>query len=195
LTWSDDDHSEVTFRLKRPIANGKTTMQMKPVDLLRRLAGVVPPPRVHQIHYFGGFSSHSNLRRRIVARSPKGRRRCRMDDACIEQRALPLPAPVVPGGEPEALPLINAPAPRARELDWRALLRRTFATELFDCACGGRRRVVAFVSDPEKAVEVLGKLGLPTEPPRLERARAPPVQEELFPPAPEIFADPIYPDA
>ena len=39
--------------------------------------------------------------------------------------------------------------------------------------------MVAFVTDEAKAVEILEKLGLPTEPPRTARARAPPVQEEL----------------
>ena len=35
----------------------------------------------------------------------------------------------------------------------RALLRRTFARDLFDCGCGGRRRLVAFVTDRPKVVE------------------------------------------
>jgi hypothetical protein len=94
------------------------------------------------------------------------------------------------------MPLVKAPAPRPRELDWRALLRRTFARDLFDCGCGGRRSVVAFVTDRAKVVEVLEKLGLPTEPPRTARARAPPVQEELFEPASALFApDPSRYDA
>jgi hypothetical protein len=56
--------------------------------------------------------------------------------------------------------------------------------------------VVAFVTDRAKVVEVLERLGLPTEPPRTARARAPPVQEKLFEPASALFAaDPIHPDA
>ncbi|MBI5543927.1 MAG: hypothetical protein HY901_08580, partial [Deltaproteobacteria bacterium] len=57
------------------------------------------------------------------------------------------------------------------------------------------RQVVAFVSDPDQAVEILAKLGLPTKPPPLTRARAPPCQEEMFDQAPATFAaDPTYPD-
>lgn len=55
--------------------------------------------------------------------------------------------------------------------------------------------MVAFVTDREKAGEILEKLGLPAEPPVTARARAPPLHEELFEPAPEVFApEPIYPD-
>jgi hypothetical protein len=43
---------------------------------------------------------------------------------------------------------------------------------------------VAFVEDPEKASEVLGRLGLRSEEPRLARARDPP-QEKMFEPSPE----------
>ena len=56
--------------------------------------------------------------------------------------------------------------------------------------------MVAFVTDQAKVVGILEKLGLPTEPPRTARARAPPAQEELFEAASADFAsDPIYPDA
>jgi hypothetical protein len=51
------------------------------------------------------------------------------------------------------------------------------------------------VNDRAQAAQLLDKLSLPSEPPPLAKARAPP-QAELFAPAPEAFAaDPIYPDA
>jgi len=119
----------VVLRLKRPMADGKTTLRMTPMVLLRRLAGLVPPPRTHQISYYGGFASHANLRKLIVPRSPKVRRRCRSDRAWSEQQLdLPFPSTVAPplAESPDALPLVKAPAPRPRELDWRSLLQRTF---------------------------------------------------------------------
>jgi hypothetical protein len=188
---------DVVLRLKRPLANGQATLQLAPVALLRRLAGLVPPPRTHQIHYFGGFASRANLRSRIVPRSPKSRRRCRSGEACKGQLELSLPVLTPRFDDLDVLPLIKAPAPRPRELDWRTLLRRTFATEILECPCGGRRTVVAFITNRAKAVDILGALGLNTEPPKLARARAPPAQEELmFDRAPAAFAaDPIYPGA
>lgn len=64
---------------------------------------------------------------------------------------------------------------RGGNSDWPALLRR-----IFDYACGGRRQVVAFVTDTAKAVEILDELRLPSQPPSLARARGPPRQEQLF---------------
>jgi hypothetical protein len=89
--------------------------------------------------------------------------------------ALPLPEirPTFGHGW-QTIELVKAPMPRARELDWPSLLRRTFATRIFDCACGGRRQVVAFVTDTAKALEILEELGLPAEAPKLARARGPP---------------------
>ncbi|MBI5544444.1 MAG: hypothetical protein HY901_11175 [Deltaproteobacteria bacterium] len=34
----------MVLRLKRPMADGKTTLRMTPMILLRHLAGLVPPP-------------------------------------------------------------------------------------------------------------------------------------------------------
>ncbi len=161
---AEDGSGKVVLKLKRPLADGRATLEMTPITLLKRLAGLVPRPRSHAIHYYGGFASHANLRRRIVPRSPKVRRRCRGVPKPQGQLELPLPE-LMPsfGDQVDLLQLVKAPAPRARELDWPSLLRRTFATEIFNCDCGGRRRVVAFVSDRAQAVEILEKLGLPTK--------------------------------
>jgi hypothetical protein len=41
------------------------------------------------------------------------------------------------GDHVDLLQLVKAPAPRARELDWPSLLRRTFATELSNVTAAG----------------------------------------------------------
>jgi hypothetical protein len=113
---------------------------------------------------------------------------------CRDQLELPLPKPSA--RLDDAGLLVKAPAPRPRELSWADLLRRTFSSEIFDCACGGRRRVVAFATDPSQAVEILASLGLPTEPPRPARARSPPVNDDLFAQAfADDSADPGFSDA
>ncbi len=197
LSMAEDGSGKVVLKLKRPLADGRATLEMTPITLLKRLAGLVPRPRSHAIHYYGGFASHANLRSRIVPRSPKVRRRCRGAPKPQGQLELPL-RELMPsfGDHVDLLQLVKAPAPRARELDWPSLLRRTFATEIFICDCGGRRRVVAYVTDRAQAVEILEKLGLPTQAPTIARARGPPRQEELFDrPSGDFAADPIHPDA
>ncbi|MBI5544425.1 MAG: transposase [Deltaproteobacteria bacterium] len=66
LRLAPDGSGDVVLRLKRPMADGKTTLRMSPMVLLRRLAGLVPPPRTLQISYYGGFASHANLRDRFL---------------------------------------------------------------------------------------------------------------------------------
>jgi hypothetical protein len=41
------------------------------------------------------------------------------------------------------------------------------------CPCGGRRAIVADISDSEVVVAILAHLGLPTEAPPMARARSP----------------------
>jgi hypothetical protein len=72
-------------------------------------------------------------------------------------------------------------------------LRRTFGDAVLECPCGGRRGIVAFVTEPARAAQILERLGIAGDEPRLARARAPP-QAELFDASPEYAADPLYPD-
>ncbi len=62
------------------------------------------------------------------------------------------------------LPLTPAPfAPRPLRpprLDWATLLRRTFGFEVLQCPCGGRRQVLAAVTDWALLDEELRKRGL-----------------------------------
>ncbi|MBI5545142.1 MAG: transposase [Deltaproteobacteria bacterium] len=186
---------KLELRLKRPLPGGKTRLTLEPMTLMRRLAGLVPRPRVHQLHYFGVLASHAGLRPSVTPHSSrKASGVCRREP--LAQRKLPLvqrPAWSEPRvGELE--PLLKAPSPRARTLDWRTLLARTFGDQIHTCRkCGGPLEVVAYVTEPEKAVQLLEELGITPYQPRLARARAPP-QQQLFEPSPGFAADPLYPD-
>ncbi len=55
---------------------------------------------------------------------------------------------------------------------------RVFAVDVLQChRCGGRRRLIAQITQPSVVEAVLTALGLPTDVPRLHPARGPP---ELF---------------
>ena len=52
------------------------------------------------------------------------------------------------------------------------MLKRVFAVRLLECPhCGGRRKLIALISDGVVVRKILDHLGLPTEPPRLAPAR------------------------
>ena len=59
-------------------------------------------------------------------------------------------------------------------------MRRVYLIEVLVCPrCGGPRRLLAAIQDPESIRRVLGSLGLSAEVPELAAARSPPRQGEL----------------
>ena len=61
---------QVRYQLKTPYRDGTTHIVLEPLDLMARLAALVPPPRMHLTRYHGVFAPHSKLRAAIT---PAGR--------------------------------------------------------------------------------------------------------------------------
>jgi hypothetical protein len=67
--------------------------------------------------------------------------------------------------------LLYALQPR---VDWATLLRRNLSVDVLECPkCRGRLRAMAVITEPEPVRRILARLGLPTEPPPIARARDP----------------------
>jgi hypothetical protein len=152
LAWTDD--GRIAYRLKRPWPDGRTALVMPPVAFLRRLCGIIPPPRRHLVRYSGVFGPAAKARSRLRALVPA------RDDAVAPRCA------AAPTG-----------SPRAGRLPWADLLRRVFADDVLQCPCGGRRSIIAVVADPALARTLLAAIGLTDEPPAFAPARAPPQVE------------------
>ena len=59
---------------------------------------------------------------------------------------------------------------------WADLLKRVFAVDVLRCpGCGGRRKILAAITQGSVIRAILGALGLPTDPPAVHPARGPPV--------------------
>lgn len=134
------------------------------MEFMRKLAALVPPPRSHRVRYSGVFGPAARMRHRLLP---------------------PPPAPQGPPGA-SAEPAPAAPPPpapptavmRQRRLDWAALLQRVHAVDVLSCGrCGGRMRVMAFVTDPDVARAILEHLHLPAVAPPQALARGPPQSE------------------
>jgi hypothetical protein len=65
----------LAYRMKRPAASGQTELVLEPVEFLRRLAALVPPPRVNLVRFFGFFAPNASLRRHLVPPSRPSRTR------------------------------------------------------------------------------------------------------------------------
>ena len=105
---------------------------IEPLDLMARLAALVPPPRMHLTRYHGVFAPHSRLRAAIT---PAGRG---------------------PGGK-GAKHDGEAPAvPKHVAMSWAQRLKRVLAIEIDTCArFQGRLRVIASIEEPELIARIL----------------------------------------
>jgi hypothetical protein len=75
----------------------------------------------------------------------------------------------------ELQPLESGTPEDGRRYSWADLLRRTFEIDVLRCPhCGGRRKVIAMITQAEVIRRILAAMGLPTEPPAVDRDRSPP---------------------
>ena len=89
----------------------------------------------------------------------------------VEQAAAKRPASGAQTTTRDLAPATTPTVPRARRLPWAALLQRVYAIDVFVCTgCGGRRRIIAAITQPAFAVAILTHLGLENP----SDARAPP---------------------
>ena len=138
------------FALKTPWSDGTRHLLLSPMELLEKLAALVPPPRLHLLCYHGVLAPRARDRGRIV--------------------------PTKPVAEPAADGDTSAPSCTHR-LGWAALLARVFSSDLSACAtCGGRLRIVVALTDPASIRTYLEGIGLPAVPP----PRAPPQPQFEF---------------
>jgi len=137
----------VLVRLKTPWKDGTHHLIFDPIDFIGKLAALVPPPRAHQIRYFGVFAPSYPWRDKIVG-------------DLVGSTAPPdsLPKPAGPGSP--------SPGLRARRLSWAQLLRRVFRIDVQTCPrCGGTRRIIAAITDPNIADKILNAIGQARPPP------------------------------
>ncbi|NIP79774.1 MAG: hypothetical protein GWM90_11360 [Gemmatimonadetes bacterium] len=165
----------VCYELKRAWKDGTTHVVLEPAVLLERLLALVPRPRKHLVTYHGVLAPAAAIRSMIVPKGGGG--------GCRHARS---------GGdgpgEPEASSRVlgarvvpHAPKLRGRgkgrRYRWAELLQRVFLVDVLACPCGGRRKVLSAIHDPDSIRRVLEALGLSSAVPELAPARGPPGEE------------------
>jgi Putative transposase len=133
---TESSGGQLLYQFRRPWSDGSTALLLEPLELLERLAALVPPPRRPLLAYHGLLAPRSRWRAAIV---PKA--------AADAARA-------------------DAEAGVSRRWPWARLLQRVFGFEVLGCdRCGGRRRILGAVTEPHAVRRLLAALGLAAEPP------------------------------
>jgi DNA-directed RNA polymerase subunit RPC12/RpoP len=157
------DAHRLIYRLPKPRPDGSTELLLSPLELIQRLAALIPPPRGHRHRYHGVLAPNATLRTAVTALARDA------SNGIQEQ----------PGQEKEATEdvvesLLRSPA---RYL-WAMLLARIYESAPLACPhCGADMRIIAFVTDGVSVRRILNHIGEPAQPPRIAPARGPPAWE------------------
>jgi hypothetical protein len=140
----EDANGDLVYTFTHPWSDGTMGIRLSPLELLEKLAALVPLPHVHLVRYGGCLAPHSHLREAI------------------------LPTPRQQGlAEPEACPT----APR---WSWARLLQRVFGLEMATCPfCQrGTLRLIAVITQGEVIGKILRHLKRAADPPPIAPARS-----------------------
>jgi hypothetical protein len=61
-----DTNGDLMYRFNRPWSDGTTGIKLSPLELLEKLAALVPLPRAHLVRYSGCLAPYSKLRAAII---------------------------------------------------------------------------------------------------------------------------------
>ena len=151
---------QVVLRLRHPWSDGTTHLLFNPLELLERLAVLIPRPRINLILYHGVLGPRGAWPALVVGFGNTAHR----GEASATEPALDSPC----GRER------RPPGEEARR--WADLMRRTFGLDVLACPrCGGRFRLIALIEDASVIERMLRHLHLPTELPAPRPGRAPPL--------------------
>ncbi|MBK7641772.1 MAG: transposase [Planctomycetes bacterium] len=197
----------VIYALRRHWRDGTSAIAFEPLDFIARLAALVPRPRAHLLTYHGILAPAAEWRDLVVPgpkvksspyaeprSSSPGSKTCTplsqnnspQAQSCTSGFAAePAGEPCAPGSgaeptsESAGTPLALAhKLRRPTRTSWAELMKRVFEIDVLICPhCGGPRKLIAFLTDGLVVRKILSHLGLPTEPPALAPARAPPEPE------------------
>jgi len=177
--------SRLVYRLPKPAPDGRTELRLTPLELLERLARLIPPPRMHRHRYHGVLAPNAKLRAAVVAIG-------RPDVEDSEAEVVDLVPPHVAPGEDADAP---APSTHRARIRWAVLLSRIYGVLPLLCpGCGGEMKILAFLTDPPVVSSILLHLDLHHLPPPLSPARGPPQGDFLFDQTSEVAttaADPV----
>lgn len=151
----------VIYKFKKPWDDGTTAIKMTQLEMMERLAALVPRPKVHLTRFHGVLGPHYKYRKQII---PK-------------KKEEPI---LVAGTSGES---IGDKAPKTKRMSWARLLKRVFNIDVSVCPkCVGPIKIISAIEDSKVIKKILQHLGLPSVAPKLQPATGPPLgdQSDMF---------------
>ena len=164
----DDDTLSFTLKTRWSRAcpeprRGRTThLVLSPLELIEKLAALVPPPRLNLVRYHGVLAPNAAARDRIVPGPQEA-----PTEGCSHAEQPSAPQPVY-------------------RLSWARLLARVFRVDacpersrrVTECpVCGGKMKIIAALTEPVAIRKYLHGVGLASRPPPIAPSRPRPQTE------------------
>jgi len=150
-------------------------LHLTPLELIDRIAALVPPPRTHRHRYFGVLAPNSPLRAAATAMAALTQPATAQTEAASAGLGASGPASLGDAVPPMAEP---APPKRAAHYLWAVLIARIYEVFPLRCPlCGGPMRIIAFITHSADIRQILDHIGVDSQPPHIVPARGPPMWE------------------
>jgi ribosomal protein S27E len=165
---SQTDDGKVRITLKTPWKDGTVAVELLPADFMVRLAALIPLPRHALQRYHGVFAPNAKLRGEVTIAGPEpptSRRRAM-------RRAKEKAERLAGGASSETV--AEVAERQSVRLSWAQAWQRAFGSDLLDCNCGGRKRMIAVIHAGPVADRILRHLALAGEPDDVTQIRGPP---------------------
>jgi hypothetical protein len=134
-----DTQGNAVLNLKRPLRDGRLQLKFTQLQLLQKLAILIPPPRKNLTRYFGVFAPAHRFRKDVVAIGRETQN--------------------------ETEPSTNSTAIYQRRIPWAELLKRVFAIDILKCdQCGEPMKILAVIPESQATKAILDHLGIDTGP-------------------------------
>jgi hypothetical protein len=126
------------------------------LDLIGKLAALVPPPRFNLVRYHCVLAPSARWRSRIVPAV-----------SATEYTFSSCPDCAVKKGKKNAKEQNERKSHigHPRKYSWSELMKRVFGLDVLKCDCGGRMRILCAINPPVAIKKILDCLGLPSRPP------------------------------
>ena len=144
------------YHLKHRWRDGTSHVIFEPLEMVEKLAALVPPPRFNLVRYYEILAPSATWRPLVIPES----------ETCDAPTHLYCPAQ-----NPGAADTKKKGNCGPRNHSWSELLRRIFELDVLKCPrCGGRMRILAAINPPDAISKILDCLGLPSRPPPIAHA-------------------------